>query len=508
MTSVTVPGSGGSEISESFDNKTNAALAQQMANAIAAANTAGKLTIVTATPGGGAVPAPPSNPGGVNELIINSGGDYTVPGGSPPGTPPWTVILDSTAPVTIHGSQNTSIWGGLNTDTIIDPSAIVLSESAGNAAVTVTGTGDVVAGNNHNDTLTAAGNAQSIAGGTGSNLFFSLGSNDTIFAAGKADTLVGGTFSSTFTIASTATSELASGGFGALSVTDAGKGDTIAGSLGTLNVTTSGSGGLVAGQLGPVNAVDSGASDTIISGTGTLGATLMGSDADVAGGSGPLSVLDDGTGDTIAAGAGSASISAPTTGAFVRGGAGSLTFVGGAGNSTVFGGSGDESVFGGTGTTSLFGGVSGGAMTYVNTTAGGMSYDAGSGSQTLDASLSKGGNFIWAFASFGNNSLVGGAGNDTLTAGSGSDTLAGGGGANQFVFWASNGNPNSHNVITDFSFIDTVYLADYGPSAPAAAIAGATVNNGSTTITLADNTKITFTGVTNPQALTGHILGT
>jgi Ca2+-binding RTX toxin-like protein len=506
MSSITVPGGGGSQISESFDNPTNAALAQQIANAIAAASNAGTLNVTTAS--STSVPPPPSNPGGVNELIINTGGSYTVPGSTSPNAPPWVVILDSAAPVTVHGSPNTSVWGGLNTDTIvIDPSAIVLSESAGNAAVTVTGTGDVVAGNNHNDTLTAAGNAQSIAGGTGSNLFFSLGSNDTISAAGHGDTLVGGAFSSTFTIASTATGELVGGGLGALSVTDAGTNDTIAGGLGNLNVTTSGSGGLVAGQLGGVKAVDSGASDTIVSGIGTLGATLMGSDAHVAGGSSALTVLDAGKGDTIVAGAGTASISAPTTGAFVQGGTGLLTFVGGTGNSTVFGGSGDESIFGGTGATSLFG-ASGGAMTYVNTTAGGMRYEAGSGSQTIDASLSKGVDDLFGFASSGNNSLVGGAGNDKLTAGSGSDTLVGGGGANEFDFWAINGNPNSHNVITDFSFIDFVVLAGYGAGAPAAAIAGATVSNGATTLTLADNTKITFIGVTNPQALTGHVFGT
>jgi Ca2+-binding RTX toxin-like protein len=507
MSSITVPGSGGSPISETFDNPTNAALAQQIANALAVASKAGTLNVTTAS--STSVPAPPSNPGGVNELIINAGGSYTVQGGSSPATS-WAVILDSAAPVTVHGSANTTVWGGLNTDTIvIDPSAIVLSESAGDAAVTVTGTGDVVAGNNHNDTLTAAGNAQSIAGGTGSNLFFSLGSNNTISAAGHGDTLVGGAFSSTFTIASTATGELVSGGLGALSVTDAGTNDTIAGGLGNLNVTTSGSGGLVAGQLGGVTAVDSGASDTIIAGFGTLGATLMGSNAHVAGGASALSVLDKGTGDTIVAGAGSASISAPTTGAFVRGGAGLLTFVGGTGNSTVFGGSGDESIFGGTGATSLFG-ASGGVMTYVNTTAGGMLYQAqaGSGNQTIDASLSKGADNLYAFASSGNNSLIGGAGNDHLTAGSGSDTLVGGGGANQFDFWANNGNASSHNVITDFSFIDLVVLANYGAGAPAAAIAGATVANGSTTLTLADNTTITFIGVTNPQALTGHIFGT
>ncbi len=126
MATVTVPGTGGSTIGEGFGNSSNLALAQQIANALAAASGAGKLQVTTAS--STTVSPPPSNPGGVNELIINAGGDYTVPGGSPPGTPDWVVILDSTAAVTIHGSPNMSVWGGLNTDTIIDPAAIVLSE--------------------------------------------------------------------------------------------------------------------------------------------------------------------------------------------------------------------------------------------------------------------------------------------------------------------------------------------------------------------------------------------
>jgi hypothetical protein len=91
--------------------------------------------------------------------------------------------------VTIHGASNSSILGGNANVTIVDPKAIVLSEEAGNAAVTINGSGDVLAGNNLNDTLTAAGVAGSISGGTGTNAFFDLGANDTISAQGKSDDL-------------------------------------------------------------------------------------------------------------------------------------------------------------------------------------------------------------------------------------------------------------------------------------------------------------------------------
>jgi Ca2+-binding RTX toxin-like protein len=151
-------------------------------------------------------------------------------------------------------------------------------------------------------------------------------------------------------------------------------------------------------------------------------------------------------------------------------------------------------------------GSAGGNMMYVNTTSGGLLYGAGSGFETVDASLSKGSNTISAGADrAGGDLLVGGAGNDFINANAGSDTLIGGGGANAFGFFSANGGPSA-KVIGDFSGLDTVYLQGYGADAAATAIAGATTAGGSTTITLSDNTKITFTGVTSSAALTGHIV--
>jgi hypothetical protein len=89
------------------------------------------------------------------------------------------VVLDSLAPVTIHGAPNATILGGLAKVTIIDPADIVLSEQNGNATAIISGTGDVLVGNNQSDTLTASGVAGSISGGTGTNVFIDLGSQDT-----------------------------------------------------------------------------------------------------------------------------------------------------------------------------------------------------------------------------------------------------------------------------------------------------------------------------------------
>ena len=177
--SVTVPGLSGSTITQTFGNQQNFLLAQQFANEIVAASRSDGLNITDASTTGGAIPPPPANSvsGGVNELIITAGGVYSIPAGSQ-GAPDYLVILDNTAPVTIFGSPNTSIWGGGSHVTIVDPSTTVLSEGAGDAVATLTGAGDVLAGNNQNDTLLAAGTAESIAAGTGTNSLFASGTND------------------------------------------------------------------------------------------------------------------------------------------------------------------------------------------------------------------------------------------------------------------------------------------------------------------------------------------
>ena len=285
--------------------------------------------------------------------------------------------------VTIHGAPNSTILGGNAKVTIVDPALIVLSEKAGNAAVTINGTGDVLVGNNQNDTLTAAGVAGSISGGTGTNVFIDLGSNDTISAQGKNDTIFGGPGKATIQIASIASGEMVVGGEGTLFVTDAAValnaagGDTIFGGDGLLNVTTSGTfARIVETGGGGIKAVDTGTSDTIVGGFGSASVTLAGSTASIVGGFGALFVTDNGTSDTITAGSGFTSIDAATSAAFVQGGAGLLNFVGGTGASTIMGGSGNATVTGGSGATSLFGGA-GGSITYRNIDGGSVSYTAG-----------------------------------------------------------------------------------------------------------------------------------
>jgi Ca2+-binding RTX toxin-like protein len=508
MASVTVPGSNSAttSVTTTYGNDSNFALAQQIADALAQAAKLGALTVTTVS--GGSVPPPPTStvPGAINELIIESGGVYSIPAGSKD-APDYVVVLDNTDPVTIFGAGNSSIMGGSGGKvTIVDPAVITLSEGAGDATVTLTesDTDAVLAGNNHNDTLTALGVRQSIAGGTGTNSFYALGANDTVSAQGTSDTLFGGTGSATFIIASNAVGETVLADSGALTVSDAGKSTTVFGGTGALKITTSGSLASVVGGEGALKATDIGTSDTIFAGAGAASVTLAGSTALVVGGSGVLSVVDSGSNDTVNAGAGTTNISAPG-GAFVRGGTGLLNFVGGTKGSLILGGSGNATVFGGTGGTTLYGGA-GASQTYFNLSGGELVYAAGNGSETLDARLSNGSNTIFGGADpNGQYSLLGGVGNDTILGNSGSATMAGGGGNNLFIF--SNGGAST-DVISDFSAIDTVYLAGYGSAAAGDALAAAVTTTAGTTITLSDNTKITFTGVNSSAALQGHIFST
>ena len=174
------------------------------------------LLNVTTTSTPGLVAGPPllTNPGQINELVISAVGDYTIPAGSA-GAPDYVVVVDPTITgVTIHGAANSTILGG---NAIVDPALIVEPEEAGNVVVTISGAGDVVAGNNQNDTLTAAGVGGSISGGTGTNVFFDLGSNDTISAQGNNDTIFGGPAKATIQIASAASGEMVVGGEGTCS---------------------------------------------------------------------------------------------------------------------------------------------------------------------------------------------------------------------------------------------------------------------------------------------------
>ncbi len=165
----------------------------------------------------------------------------------------------------------------------------------------------------------------------------------------------------------------------------------------------------------------------------------------------------------------------------MTGGSGALVFsdVGGAGST----------VTGGAGGTTLFGGGNGSAITYSGDV-GAAYYVAGSGNETLNAT-----------ASTTNNTIIAGSGSSAFTGGSGSDT---------FIFYHSLTAMlgGGADLIANFSQGDRVDLVGYGTDAANTALTTAVSSNGSTTIALSDNTRITFLGLTDVGRLVSQIFST
>jgi Ca2+-binding RTX toxin-like protein len=219
--------------------------------------------------------------------------------------------------------------------------------------------------------------------------------------------------------------------------------------------------------------------------------------------------------DTVLAGAGSETIDAVGANDLVYGNASKLFFVAG-GAATIFGGTGSDTVFGSTGKDYFQGG-----------TAGNNFLQAGSGPATLfgggdgDQLYAGGDKAQQLHAAGGNETLSGvfASGNDTFYGGKGSDQIFGGSGNNTFVAGTGSAtvtaSPGSQNL---FEFLKTVGggselvtgltdpsqvnidLSGYGKNEVKYALAHQTTTDGSVTITLSDNTTVTFQNVASLSA--------
>ena len=196
----------------------------------------------------------------------------------------------------------------------------------------------------------------------------------------------------------------------------------------------------------------------------------------------------------------------------VFGGTGGLDFVGGTAAATVFtaavtagGGNtvtagsggllmasgGTDTVFGdATGGATLFG-TSGSSMTY--TGPGSILYGAGAGNETLSAGSATGvGTFFASTLSGGNDAVFGGSGGNIFVAGAGADTFAGGAGADTFNFLSKfTAGSGVSDVVYNLDGNDAVNLFGYDSTQ-----SSVSVSAGNLTLTLSDNTKITFVDVT------------
>jgi Ca2+-binding RTX toxin-like protein len=288
-----------------------------------------------------------------------------------------------------------------------------------------------------------------------------------------------------------------------------GAGESVLSSIGDLRFfATGGSGTVVAG--GGNNFISIPATDkgpwSINTGNGddTVAAAGGGNDTINAGGGHNAITLGAGkdivksTGDdTVFAGSGHETIGA--TGAhsdLVFGNSSQLFFVDTGGSATVFGGSGSDTFFGGTGPDLVHGGTGGDNLLFAGTGTATL-FGGGNGDQLFAA-----GNAAQALhAGAGSETLFGGfsSGSDTFFGGSGAATITGGTGNNLFVF--TDGQAGGKDLIQNFvSGVDSISLSGYGPNAVADAVATQKHVGGSTTITLSDSTKITFTGVPSLHA--------
>jgi Ca2+-binding RTX toxin-like protein len=446
-------------------------IAQIISNTLGLLSTGGGLMVDTVASGGTAGAAP----NGTSELIVGGSGGFTsVPGG-------WDFIVDAS-------SGATSIVAGSGTE-VIGGSAGGAYFVGGNSTIAATGGDNILVATSlpggstyllsgtptGNDTMNGFGTG-TIAGGTGANLMFQTGGG--VVSSQGNDTIVASGGSSSVTASGSA---LIFGDFG-----------SVAGSQLALSIT--------------------GANDTVSTGISSSDVTLQGSGALVFGSvgtpAGALNVLDEGSNDTVSG------LNSPTTitagtgsqGLWAFGGAGGLTFVGGSALATVVSGSGpasvvagtggvvmasnsDDTVVGSTGASTLFGSAN---HTLSYSGSGALEYVALDGNETLGAAGSTGNNVLFASTvSSANDLIISGTGADTFVAGGGADTLAGGGGSNTYYFLEKY-TTGQTDFITDLTSNDQVNLIGYDSTK-----SSVSSENGSTTLTLSDNTKITFVNLSN-----------
>jgi plastocyanin len=187
------------------------------------------------------------------------------------------------------------------------------------------------------------------------------------------------------------------------------------------------------------------------------------------------------------------------------------------GGTTVFGGSGSDTVFGGAGPDLLYGGSAGnnflqagdGAATLFaggdndQLYAGGgarQALHAAGGNETLFGGFASGMDTFYAGS--GSDQITGSTGQSTFVLGTGSATISAGSSGSPSVFEATNGSAGGTDLVRGLSSTSQldIVLTGYGPNEAVNALEGQTTNGSSVTITLSDNTKITFADIVDLTA--------
>lgn len=262
-----------------------------------------------------------------------------------------------------------------------------------------------------------------------------------------------------------------------------GTGDDTVGLGGGRSTVAAGAGRNLVGSTGPATAVVlSAGQDTV---AGYAGAGRAGADTVSVLGGGTL-VLGGGSDITFIGGAGPSTVIGASGGVTVRGGAGGGTFHGGrAGNNRLTGEAGAVTLFGG-----------GGGDVLSAASAGSNVLVAGAGNETLLGGDAMGPSlFVAGFAEpqrglDAATTVQGGPAGDTIQAGTGTLTADGRGGADLYVF--QHGSAGGAALLRFDPAADRVQLRGYAAGEADRALSAATRGAGGLTVTLSDNTRITF----------------
>ena len=319
----------------------------------------------------------------------------------------------------------------------------------------------------------------------------------------------------------------------------------IGGSANTTLVGGNGSDSIIAGSGNNTIALGAG-TDQVFLGTGSSAVSVAGSNDFIQAGGGSASIVLTGTGATVNGGyngpltiddtQGTSSTLNVVNNTTVNVSSISVTTINAYGDTTVDGGSGSQAVYaqnngvlkfvGTGGSISVLGGpaagndtlyAAGGSTSIVlqsNTpdnifVANDTTYGA-SGTAYFDGSGANGGNQFWAGS--GNATLLGGTGGDTMVAGAGNVTMTGGGTTSTNYFDLFSSTTTLANTVTVTDFLtdpsNKLTLFNFGPSAAAQFIAGATSAGGNTSYVLSDGTTVNLLGVNKSILSSSNVLST
>ncbi len=345
--------------------------------------------------------------------------------------------------------NNPSVIEALSAPVVTPPPTVTLG--GGNQTYNAAAGTTVQAGSG-SDTITASAGNVTVAGSSGQLTFFGGTAASSASGGTGSATIFGGTGGGVYAGGGAGHNVLVSQGSAGVStqMTGAGPGDQLFGSAAGNDVLTGGSGrdSMLGG--GGFTTINGGSTASVIfSGGGptTVNGGTGGQDT-IVGGSAALAVTAQ-NGDAVFGNAGALSVTASLEGAdSIVGGAGALSIAGRGGNMLVV-----------------------------------------AGTSTSNVSTGNGASLV--FAGSGNLSLVGGTGSMQVVAGSGHATIIEGAGPT--TLQVVNGAAGGSDVVSGFRpGLDTVELFGYSTSGTVSTVGGSTL------ISLADGTRVTLLGVSNP----------